>query len=361
MKEVCFIIPSYNGGGAERATINIADELSLEEQVDVSLIVLDDEGPLKDEPERVETVEFQHSRARYSLFDLWSCLNEIQPNAVFSTLQQTNILVYLIDQLTCISWKTICMLQNYYEKIVSQESFLISYLLTKSLEDADVVTACSEGAAHNLIENSTVSKDDVRVIYNPIEIDNVQKLSHERVDEDAFHKHPVLLGCGRLEEQKGFSYFIEALPEIQEVYPDAQIVLLGDGTLREDLEKQAKELHINDSVHFFGFVDNPYKYMRAADVFVLSSLWEGFGNVVVEALACGTPIISTDCPSGPGEILENGTWGTLIPTEDSSAIAESVRSVLQGNENFNRNGEKRAEDFRPAKIRNNYARVIDNA
>jgi glycosyltransferase involved in cell wall biosynthesis len=253
------------------------------------------------------------------------------------------------------------MVHNYYEKIIAGENLIISHLFTKALENADMVTVPSKGAGQNLIENTGLSRDNLKQIYNPIDIDNVQKLCQEPVQSTVFEHSPILLGCGRLEKQKGFRYFIDALPQIHEEYPDAQIVLLGDGTLRQDLKEQAKELNINDRVHLFGFVDNPYKYMRAADVFVLSSIWEGFGNVVVEALACGTPIVSTDCPSGPGEILQDGTWGELIPTRNSSKIADSVLRVLQVNGKFNRNGEKRAEDFRPAKIRNNYARVIDNA
>lgn len=361
MKEVCFIIASYAGGGAERATISIASELSKEDHLHVTLVVLNAEGPLVNLAEGVDTIEFDYSRASYSFFELRSSLRQMQPDVVFSVLQQCNVLIYLIDQCTRNSWKTVCMLQNHYEKIIANENIIISYLFTKALEDADLVMACSRGVAKNLTEHTTVSAEQVRQIYNPIDVQKVQKLRQEEVDSDVFDNHPVLVGCGRLEEQKGFRYFIEALPDIHEEYPDAQIVLLGDGTLRRDLKEQAKELNINDRVHFFGFVDNPYKYMRAADVFVLSSLWEGFGNVVVEALACGIPIVSTDCPYGPGEILQDGNWGTLIQTEDSRAIAGSVIRVLQGNENFNRNGEKRAEDFRPANICRNYARVIENA
>jgi hypothetical protein len=137
----------------------------------------------------------------------------------------------------------------------------------------------------------------------------------------------VALLARRLAPQKGFATLIRAFAEVRRRRP-ARLVILGDGPLRPELEALAGELGVGGDVALPGFVANPYAYMARASVFALSSAWEGFGNVLVEALACGTPVVAADCPSGPGEILDGGRFGRLVPVGDPEALARAILGTL---------------------------------
>jgi glycosyltransferase involved in cell wall biosynthesis len=138
---------------------------------------------------------------------------------------------------------------------------------------------------------------------------------------------PVILAVGRLTLQKDFPTLIRAFARLR-ARRSARLVILGEGELRDELEALVAELGLTADVALPGFVDNPFSWMRGSALFVLSSAWEGFGNVLVEAMACGTPVVSTDCPSGPAEILENGKWGRLAAVGDAEALARAIAEAL---------------------------------
>ncbi|ELZ36066.1 glycosyl transferase family protein [Halorubrum saccharovorum DSM 1137] len=167
------------------------------------------------------------------------------------------------------------------------------------------------------------------VIHNPAYSKGISEKATERVSHPWFQSDepPVILGVGSLTPQKDFPTLVRAFNRLRS-QQDARLVILGEGDRREELESLIQRYGIGDSVDLPGFVDNPFKYMKQADVFVLSSRWEGFGNVIVEAMACGTPIVSTNCPSGPAEILQNGKYGQLVRTGDPEALAAAVQATL---------------------------------
>ena len=138
---------------------------------------------------------------------------------------------------------------------------------------------------------------------------------------------------GRLTPQKDFPPLLRAFCLVRKEIPGAKLIILGEGRERLRLEQLAAELGLPGSAQFPGFVLNPFAFMARAAVFVLSSRWEGFGNVLVEAMACGTPVVSTDCPSGPSEILDGGTFGRLVPPGDAAALAEAILSELRSPHN----------------------------
>jgi glycosyltransferase involved in cell wall biosynthesis len=138
----------------------------------------------------------------------------------------------------------------------------------------------------------------------------------------------VILGVGRLEAQKDFATMLRAFALVNEQLP-ARLMILGEGSQRKILETLAEALGVSDRVVMPGYVSNPYAYMRHSALFVLSSAWEGFPSVLVEAMACGCRVVSSDCPSGPREILENGRWGTLTPVGDTGAMAAAMLNELQ--------------------------------
>ena len=360
IKSCFFITPSFRGGGAERAIITIANALCTFDDLDVSLVALTPEGPLRRLADTVDVIDIHRSRARYAIFDVKRLIQGERPDIVFSVLQQANIVTYVVDQLAEGDWTTVAMLQNYYERIIDKENMIISYLFEKALVDADVVIPNSKDMAKNLISCIQVSTDAVHPIYNPIAIDRVIEQSREAVDHEVFDHHPVLIGCGRLEEQKGFPYLIDALDNLKQSYPDAQLVLLGDGSLRNSLERQAELLDLEGSVHFFGFVNNPYKYMSEGDLFVLSSLWEGLPTVLIEAMASGSPVVSTDCPTGPREILVDGDLAPLVPPQDSAQLADGIRTVIQGTGVNKKQLIERANDFCIEAAISEYQTLISN-
>ena len=139
----------------------------------------------------------------------------------------------------------------------------------------------------------------------------------------------MVLGVGRLEQQKDFPTLIHAFAKVRQMQT-AKLVILGSGREEKKLLSLVDELKLNEDVAMLGFVDNPYAYMAKSAVFVLSSAWEGFGNVIVEAMAVGTPVVSTNCPNGPEEILDNGKYGELVSVGDSQAMAEAILRVLLG-------------------------------
>lgn len=134
-------------------------------------------------------------------------------------------------------------------------------------------------------------------------------------------------------------------------------MILGDGDKRNELKSLCSALNVDEDVQFPGFVDNPFAYMAAADVFVLSSIWEGLPNVLIEALACGTPVVSTDCPSGPREILQDGKYGSIVPVGDDKALTEAIEKVLD-EPPLEDNLRERAEAFRPEPITEQYLDVL---
>jgi glycosyltransferase involved in cell wall biosynthesis len=203
-------------------------------------------------------------------------------------------------------------------------------LLMKALYPrADRIVAVSEGVGRDLVNNFGLSVEKIEVIYNCVNIEKVQQLGQERVTEHPWFSYdtPIIISVGHLSEGKGQRYLLEAF-KIARQQLKCRLVLLGEGPKAKDLIKLAADLQIMEDVAFLGFQRNPFKFMARAKVFVLSSLYEGFPNILLEAMACGTPVISTDCPSGPNEIIRNDVNGILVPVKDSQALASALLSLL---------------------------------
>ena len=191
---------------------------------------------------------------------------------------------------------------------------------------ADQVIALSTGVAEGLSQLIPETRGRISVIHNAGYDQQVQALASEEPVLPT-PKGPWFLGCGRLTAQKDFSTLIRAFARLQHEC-GAALWILGEGGLRGKLEREIAALGLGSRVRLPGFVRNPFACMARASAFVLSSQWEGFGNVVTEAMACGTPVIATDCPHGPREILEDGKWGSLVPVANVDALADAMRAAL---------------------------------
>jgi glycosyltransferase involved in cell wall biosynthesis len=194
---------------------------------------------------------------------------------------------------------------------------------------ADNVVAVSTGVAQDLLHTIHLPSAKVQTIYNPAVNSQFYEDANCPLDDPWFTHAapPVVLGVGRLHRQKDFSLLIRAFSLIRKER-SVRRMILGEGEDRPALEALVKDLGLEEDVALPGFVENPYRYMKAAAVFALSSRWEGFGLVLVEAMAVGTPVVSTDCPSGPAEILEGGKWGRLVPVGDAHVLAGAIISAL---------------------------------
>jgi len=193
----------------------------------------------------------------------------------------------------------------------------------------DGVIAVSEGVAGEIIQATGIDPARVRVVRNPNITPELYDLAAAPVAHPWFEagQDPVLLGVGGLRLQKDFPTLLRAFARVNTERP-CRLVILGQGHLHQSLLDLAQELGVQDRVALPGFVDNPYAYLSRAAVFVLSSLWEGSPNVLTEALALGTPVVATDCRSGPGEITQNGKYGTLVPVGDVDALSQAILETL---------------------------------
>ena len=224
---------------------------------------------------------------------------------------------------------------------------------------ADALVACSQSVANELTHYIGLPREYIYTIYPPIALD-LFHLAEEPVEHPWFvdKQLPVVLGVGRLTPEKNFETLIKAFALVRQSRP-ARLVILGEGKERPRLEALVRQLKLENDVSMPGFEPNPFKFMSRASVFVLSSRFEGFGMVIAEALACGCPVVSTDCLSGPSEILENGKWGKLVPVGDVETLAEAILETIE-NPPDREKLKQRGMDFHIDKIGQQWLELINS-
>lgn len=224
---------------------------------------------------------------------------------------------------------------------------------------ASRVIGVSEDITNELILHYGLDEQLCTTIPNPVDIDRVATEAREPVDHPWFsEKPPLIVGVGRLIRHKQFSMLLQAFERLRR-HIDAQLVLIGRGPRRKALGDKVNKLGLQNHVDFLGFVDNPYKYMKRADLLAHPARHEGFGLVVVEALACGTPVVATNCPGGPSEILDGGTYGPLVDVGNQSQLADAMAATLENPPDPERLIQ-RAEKYNVDRIADRYAEVIQN-
>jgi glycosyltransferase involved in cell wall biosynthesis len=226
---------------------------------------------------------------------------------------------------------------------------------------ASRVVALSRGVERAVHDFAPATRQRTRVIYNAC-VDDRVRAAASRGSVVPPPGRRLLVACGRLTEQKGFEYLIEAVALARKVLPTVLLWIVGEGPLEAELRVQIERLQLQDHVALLGFQSDPAAYMRAAELFVLSSVFEGLGMVIVEALACGTPVVATDCPHGPAEILAGERGGILVPPRDPERLANALVELLTNSEHRRRLAEAaqvRAEAFAAETIATQYAALFD--
>lgn len=357
-RHIAIYLPSLRGGGAERVMVTLANGFA-EYGYRVDLVLTRAEGPfLSEVSQKVRIIDLDNGRVLASLLPLARYLRRERPDAMLSALNHANIIAILARKLARSHTRLVVSERNSLSSITSGFSAgVIRFLMSKLYPAADGVVAVSRAMAIELIEMLPLSPDRVLTIPNPVDVASLEALSKDRPEHAwlAPGQPPVLLAVGRLEPQKDYPTLLDALAMLRK-RREARLIILGEGAERTNLEKMIARLGLMDAVDLVGFKNNPYSWMKSCDAFVLSSRHEGFPNALVQAMACGARAISTDCPTGPAEIMENGRWGRLVPVGDVEALAKAMEETLTASEAPHSLGA--VEKYRPDLILSQYERAL---
>jgi glycosyltransferase involved in cell wall biosynthesis len=336
-EHVAIYLPSLRGGGAERVMVTLANGFAARGYA-VDLVLATAEGPyLKDVDAAVRLVDLKARRVVTSLPALVRYLRRERPVAMLSAMGHANVIAVLARSLARVPTRVVVSERNNFSISKAHarnwRGRFVDQLMRWAYPRADGVTAVSTGVADDLARRLRLPRSSIDVIYNPVVTDTLLSRSRETPEHPWLRDGgpPVILGVGRLAVQKDFSTLIHAFARLRQKR-EARLLILGEGELRPDLENLIADRGLDSHVALPGFADNPFAHMRQAKLFVLSSAWEGLPNVLIQAMACGTPVVSTDCPSGPAEILENGQLGRLVPVGDVDALAKAMAEALDEKE-----------------------------
>lgn len=357
-KKIVFFLPNLEGGGAERAMLDVIFALD-RNKFDASLLVKNLTGHfLKDIPCGVEVKELKISNPICVFLKLIKYFKNISPDIFVSSFVYNNILSTVAKIVSFSKTKIVLIEHTPFSETLSEpkknmrklidlatDRFLIGPVYGK----AQAVVCVSEFIASQLVHSKNISQNKIIVIHNPISDKKIGQLTKEEPEEKwLFNANtPLILAVGRLIPAKDYATLLRAFSIVCQK-TTAVLAILGQGEERSNLERLAQELEVANRVHFLGFKKNPYSYMARATVFVLSSKREGFPVSLIEAMACGALVVSTNCKSGPSEVIKNGQNGILAPVGNEKEIAKAlIKAIL--NPFFARKvakeGRERVKDF----------------
>ena len=332
-------IPSLSGGGAERVVINLCTCFPRDE-VEPVLIAGSLTGPFVDRiPVDVEVVDLKCAKIRHTIGPLRDYIRQANLDLLISHLSHANIAtlwamrkLHKLNQKQDLGLPEIAVVEHMtmsaYRGLKWRDRF-IRPLARRLYKSADQVVAVSNAAARDLEQQLRLPPSSVTTIYNPVVSAHIhnsrqEPLQHPFVEQ---HSEPLILAVGRLSAQKDYPTLIQAFAQLQSAAP-SRLAILGDGEERASIESLIAKLGLENRVCLVGFTENPYQWMQRADLYVLSSRWEALPTVLIEAMACGCNVVSTDCPSGPAEILGERFAQRLTPCGDPSALATAIKQAL---------------------------------
>ncbi|VAW79905.1 Glycosyl transferase, group 1 [hydrothermal vent metagenome] len=366
-QHIAILLPSLAGGGAERSMLNLARSFSQQGRK-VDLLLFRPEGAyINDVPELVRVIELKAGNslsgrlltARADPAGISTLLKPVllplkadssirhihtlkqymemqQPDIILSALTYTNLAVLWAKQLSRVKVPVVVSeriaLSMHRRSDKRQHRWRWRFMLPmvkRTYRFADGIVAVSDSVANDLHRNVQIDRGSITTIYNPVVDDMLSKLAAQPLNHPWFEpgQPPVILGVGRLIPQKDFQTLLRAFATLHEK-KKIRLVILGEGRQRAELTELAQKLGVENDVDMPGFVDNPYQYMAHASVFILTSLYEGLPGVLIQALACGCPVISTNCPGGSAEILDNGKYGYLVPVQHNEKLVNAIHSTL---------------------------------
>ena len=302
----------------------------------VDLVLGHAEGPLRSEvPSNARVIDFDTASPLKMLVKLMRYLRAEKPRALLSPFEVTSVIAIAAKRITRVSTRVVVRISVHLSRNKRAKKWKKTaerLVVSRVYPLADGIIAVSQGVAEDLARYAGIPRARVKVIYNPVLSDPRITAAEQPLPHPFFadSQCPVILGVGRLTEQKDFFTLIKAFAILRKKI-SSRLIILGDGEERQALEELVQASGLQGLVDLPGFEINPFAFMKRASLFSLSSKWEGLPNVLIQAMACGCPVISTDCLSGPSEILKGGEYGTLVPVGDVDAMAEAMDKVLRGN------------------------------
>ena len=358
-KKILFFLPSMFGGGAERVVLTILKDID-RQNFDPSLVLLKKEGRyLDDVPKDIKIIDLDVKQARYSLFKIYTLIKSEKPDIVFTSLAHLNLLIALIRPLFSKDIKFIARESN----TVSQNNRVDKYpkindfLYKRVYKNYDLIVTQAKAMRDDLRDNYGIDNKRMKIIYNPVDFDTIIKRSKEsdpRFDKDRYN----LLAVGRLSYQKGFDMAIKIVKNLDDSYC---LNILGDGDGRDELEELIRVNHLENRVKLLGFNDNPYAFMRDADLFILSSRYEGLPNVVLEANVLGLPVVAFNSSGGTAEIIDDGVNGFLVEAFDIDKFSKKIKEAREYNFDKEKISINCKKNFDSKRIVKEYERLFSNS
>ncbi|MGN6391562.1 MAG: glycosyltransferase [Gemmatimonadales bacterium] len=332
-RPIAFFLPSVRAGGAQRVMVNLAQGMT-ERGIPVDIVLAVAEGAFLPElPPAARLVDLRAGRLVRSLRPLTRYLRDTRPKVLVSSISHAN-LIALWSARVARRGTPVIVTEHTTASLANVPGLRLAERLGPALIRvfypwAASVVAVSRGAADDLARTTGLDRRRMQVVYNPVITTRVLALARQSPDHPWFRpgQPPVITGVGRLSEAKDFPTLLRAFAILRRRRA-ARLIILGEGEDRRALEGLISELGIGSDVALPGFRDDAVSYMARSALFVLSSKWEGLPTVLIEAMAAGTRVVSTDCPSGPREILQDGRLGALVPVGDADALAQAMFTAL---------------------------------
>lgn len=359
------LLSRFDNGGLERVQANLApafEQSGIETWLVAGKFLKDAEAML---PNGISTLELSPTGKLMFIFNLYCQLQIHQPDVIMTTSNDVSCLVLILRKLFFPKTKVICTQHLSISTPLKQAKGIqkLKYLLTlKAMQwlwvKTDAMIAVSAALAEDVRKNVRL-KNPISTIYNPIVLPNYSILIEQKIPPFWADKNIcTFVFVGRLAKVKRVDLLLQAFKQVQQKHL-CRLLIVGDGTEKAFILDFIRKNYLTDVCHLTGQQNNPLPWIKSADALVLSSDYEGFGNVIVEAMACGTQVIATDCPFGPAEILDNGRYGLLVPVDDTEALAEAMEKVI--NKRFyvpKDELQKRANEFSLERAVQQYLNVI---
>lgn len=332
---IAMFLADLQGGGAERMMLSLAAGFR-NHGAQVELIVADAVGPFVDEiPTAVCVHDLASGGVSRALPALVRFLRRERPDLLLTSLHHASVIALIARALSRTSVPVFVREANTPSRRERTwrrpKRWISAELMRRLYARADGVIAVSQGVADDMHAFYGLPPDDIAVLYNPVVTPEIAERARAVPDHPWFEGAgpPVVLAAGRLHPQKDFATLIRAIAKLRDTTA-VRLIIVGEGDERAALEALVGELGLEGEVSLPGFVPNPFAYMSRATVFALSSRWEGLPGALIQAMACGCPVVATDCRSGPAEILDGGRYGELVPVGDADRLAEALRRTIDG-------------------------------
>ena len=334
-RKVCFVLPSLNGGGAERAAVQILNGLD-PNQWDRSMFLFARDGPYLAEVDPAIPIASADTASRWGRWTaLRSYIARERPEVVMAFLSYFSVLSAVRAANT--GARVVFNLQTPMSAFLTDADYqwrkrwrkmAFTAVTRVGYAAADLIVATSQGVARDLTSTFGINPDQIRVLANPVDLDRVGAAMAQPIDEAVLPSGsaPLIVAAGRLAEAKNYPLMIEAFAALRQRMP-ARLCILGQGELEAELRQLIAARGLGEAVSLGGFQDNPWKYIARADVFLLTSRYEGFGNVLIEAMACGVAVVATTSP-GTRDIITDGVDGVLVDAHTANAVADTLSRVL---------------------------------